>query len=164
MKNTLTGILLLMAMLVATPGFAQSQSYGTAVGARLGGLTSGLTIKHFTSSSTALEGIVSFGSRSFIITGLYEVHNPISGARGLQWLYGGGAHIGFFNDGGSYYTFRGEHVYNNRSVVGLDLILGLDYKFKGAPINIGIDVKPIIDFYDGAIMYFDTGFSVRLTF
>ncbi len=163
MKNTITTILL-MIMLSATAAHAQSQSYGTAIGARLGGLTSGLTIKHFTSSSTALEGIVSFGSRSFLITGLYEVHNPISGASGLQWLYGVGAHIGFFNDGGSYYTFRGEHVYNNRSVVGLDLILGLDYKFKGAPINIGIDVKPIIDFYDGAIVYFDTGLSIRLTF
>ncbi len=153
-----------MTMLTATSAFAQSQSYGTAIGARLGGLTSGLTLKHFIARDAALEGIVSFGSKSFLITGLYEVHNTISGANGLLWLYGGGAHIGFFNDGGSYYTFRGEHVYTNRSVVGLDLILGLDYKFKGAPINVGIDVKPIIDFYDGAIMYFDTGLSIRITF
>ncbi len=163
MKNTITTIVL-MIILSTTAAYAQSQSYGTAIGARLGGLTSGLTIKHFISRDAALEGIVSFGSQSFIITGLYEAHNPISGASGLQWLYGVGAHIGFFNDGGSYYTFRGNRVYNNRSVVGLDLILGLDYKFKGAPINIGLDVKPIIDFYDGAIVYFDTGLSIRLTF
>ncbi|MBK9248311.1 MAG: hypothetical protein IPM69_09435 [Ignavibacteria bacterium] len=164
MKNTLTIILFSIIMLVATSASAQSQGYNTAIGLRLGGLTSGITLKHFISSDAALEGIVSFGSRSFLITGLYEVHNPISGAPGLKWLYGGGAHIGFFNESGSYYTFRNNRVYNNRSVVGLDLILGLDYKFKGAPINMSIDVKPIIDFFDGAIMYFDTGLSVRIAF
>lgn len=40
----------------------------------------------------------------------------------------------------------------------------INYKFKGAPINIGLDVKPIIDFFDGTRIYFDSGLSVRLTF
>ena len=57
-------------------------------------------------------------------------------------------------------------IQTNRSVVGARFkILGLDYKFKKLrQCNIGVDVKLIIDFYDGAIMYFDTGLSVRLTF
>ena len=28
---------------------------------------------------------------------LYEIHGPISGATGLQWYIGPGAHIGFYN-------------------------------------------------------------------
>lgn len=143
---------------------AQSQGYSTAIGVRLGGLTSGLTLKQFISSGAALEGIVSFGTNSFLITGLYEGHSEVSGASGLQWLYGGGAHIGFFRESGSYYAFRGEHIYNNRSVIGLDAIFGLDYKFRDAPINLGIDVKPIIDFFDGTVIYFDTALSIRLAF
>ncbi|MBI3233220.1 MAG: hypothetical protein HYZ42_04150 [Bacteroidetes bacterium] len=145
---------------------AQSQYYNTAIGVRLGGLTSGLTLKHFVSNDAALEGILSLGESSFLITGLYEQHNPISGASGLQLLYGIGAHIGFFNEGGSYYyTFRGNRVYYaNSSVIGMDLILGLDYKFNGAPINIGIDVKPIIDFGPVSYVFFDTGLNLRLAF
>ena len=35
---------------------AGAQSYNTAIGVRLGGLTKGLTVKHFTNSTTAIEG------------------------------------------------------------------------------------------------------------
>jgi hypothetical protein len=163
-KNILTKTLLLIALVCTTSTFAHAQNYSTGIGLRLGGLTSGVTLKHFIGRDAALEGIGSFGKNSFILTGLYEQHNQVSGAAGLLWLYGIGGHIGFFRENGSYYTFRGERVYNNASVVGLDLILGLDYKFKGAPINIGIDVKPIIDFFDGSTVFFDTALSIRLTF
>lgn len=165
MKNAFTKVLLITAMLLGTSVITQAQSnYNTAIGGRFGGLTSGITLKTFVAGNAALEGIVSFGSNSFIITGLYEQHNQIAGAPGLQMLYGIGGHIGFFDEGGSYYYFRGNRVYSKGSVVGMDLILGLDYKFKGAPINIGIDIKPIIDFFDGTQIYFDSGLSVRLTF
>jgi len=138
--------------------------YNTAIGVRLGGLTSGITLKTFLKSDVALEGILSFGRNSFLVTGLYEQQNSIVSARGLQWFYGAGAHIGFFRNDGSYYAFRGDRVYNNMSVVGLDGIIGLDYKFSGAPINVALDVKPILDFFDGTAVYFDTGLSIRITF
>src|SRR5258705_697153 len=60
--------------------------YNTAIGARLGGLTSGLTIKHFTNPTSALEGILSFGHNSFHVTGLYEKHYDIASSEGLKWL------------------------------------------------------------------------------
>jgi hypothetical protein len=81
----------------------EGQEYKTGIGIRFGGLTSGLTVKHFTNPSAALEGILSFGYRSFIITGLYEKHNAVSDASSLKWFYGIGAHIGFFQYDGRYY-------------------------------------------------------------
>src|SRR5260221_1963766 len=125
-----------------------SPYYKTGIGVRLGGMTSGLTVKSFINPSSALEGIFGFGRDAFSITGLYEKHVPIVNAEGLQWLYGGGAHIGFFRYGGRYYywTYYTDHgtVYYVRepgasaAVAGFDFIIGLDYKFRNAPFNVGL--------------------------
>jgi hypothetical protein len=72
------------------------------------------------------------------ITGLYEIHGPITGAKGLQWYIGPGAHIGFYNTKNGGGTF-----------IGIDGVLGLDYKFNGAPINISLDWQPSFEFGDG---------------
>ena len=73
---------------------ASSQDYHTGIGLRLGGLNSGLTVKHFVNSNSAIEGILGFGYKHFLITGLYEKQTPIADAPGLAWYYGGGAHLG----------------------------------------------------------------------
>lgn len=150
---------------------ATAQDYKTGIGIRLGGLTSGITVRGFTNSSSAIEGLASFGHHSFILTGLYEKFKPVANAEGLFWLYGGGAHAGFFRYGSSYYIYkdRGRHLYvkhegENASVFGLDLILGLDYKFRNAPVNAGLDIKPFVDFFDGAQGYFDGALSLRFVF
>lgn len=62
------------------------------------------------------------------------------------------------------YVYREQFALRTFSVVGLDMILGLDYKVKNFPLNIGLDAKPMVDFMDGAVLYFDTGISVRYTF
>lgn len=149
------------------------QDYNTAIGVRLGGLTSGLTVKHFTNPNTALEGILGFGYRSFVITGLYEKHADITSAPGLKWLYGIGGHVGFFRYGGYYYRVRYDHngyIYyvdypgSSAAVGGLDVILGLDYKFNNAPFNVGLDIKPFVDFFNGPYGYFDGALSIRFAF
>ena len=140
-----------------------AQNYQTAVGLRFGGVTNGLTVKHFISNKSALEGILSLGHRNFIVTGLYEMHAPIDKSGLFNFYYGFGAHIGFFQNGSSYY-YNNNHQYNAATVAGLDGIAGLEYKFQKAPINIGIDFKPFMDFYNGSIVYFDGAISVRYTF
>jgi hypothetical protein len=186
MKNKQGRILtVLLALFIgaATGSFAQKnndagdQDYKTGIGVRLGGLTSGLTIKHFVNPTAAIEGILGFGYRSFVITGLYEKHNDISTAPGLKWLYGLGAHLGFFRYGGYYYRVKYNYgngnkgyVYyvedpdNTAAVAGVDFILGMDYKFKNAPFNIGLDIKPFFDFYNGPYGYFDGALSIRFAF
>ena len=171
MKKLLCKTVLSLLILVAGAKQLNAQDYNTGIGVRIGGLTSGITVKHFVSPNSALEGIVGFAHRSFVITGLYEGHRSIQNAEGLRWLYGGGAHVGFFRYGGYYYAYRyrGDNYYvlepgRSRTIAGLDFILGLDYKFKNAPVNVGLDIKPFVDFYDGASGYFDGGLSFRFVF
>ena len=142
---------------------ASAQSYNTAIGGRVGGQTSGLTIRQFTNSNTALEGIVSFGHKSFLVTGLYEKFVSIGNSPGFSWFYGIGGHVGFFGPD-SYYYNNGRVYDRNTTVVGLDGILGLDYKIRNAPINIGIDIKPFVDFDNGANFIGDGAINLRFVF
>lgn len=132
---------------------ANSSTYRTALGVKVwdGG---GISFKHFLHDRGALELIGYFWNRGSRITGLYEIHGPISGASGLQWYIGPGAHIGFYND-----------RYGNGSFIGLDGVLGLDYKFKGAPINISLDWQPSFEFGDNrGFVGSWGGLGVRYTF
>ena len=164
-------ILNILATFLLLSSQVKSQDYNTGIGVRLGGVTSGLSVKHFVNSQGALEGILGFGYRSFLITGLYEQHQDINNAEGLRWFYGGGAHIGFFRYGGYYYAYKhGHYIYYvdepgmTNTVGGIDLIIGMEYKFNRAPLTIGLDLKPFIDFYDGVYGYWDGAFSFRFAF
>jgi len=153
-------------------GTANSQNYQTAVGVRFGGIASGITLRHFVSGNGALEGLLSFRAHTFIITGLYESFHEFPNAPGLSWYWGGGAHIGFYESGYRYGYFYEKHHdkvividdYDSAVSFGGDFILGLDYKFKGAPVDISLDVKPMVDFVPGLYGYWEGGLGVRFTF
>jgi hypothetical protein len=161
MKKHLISVLVICTILSINQ--IHAQKYNNAIGLRFGGLTNGLTIKSFIHKSDALEGILSVGHQSFIITGLYERHTGIDASTDFKLFYGGGAHIGFFQDGGSYY-YNSKRIYTATTVAGIDGILGFDYKFNKAPINFSMDIKPFIDFFNGNFVYFDGGISIRYTF
>ncbi len=130
-----------------------SSSYRTALGVKVwnGG---GISLKHFFTGSDAGELIGYFWNQGSRLTGLYEIHGLISGAAGLKWYIGPGAHIGF-------YTTK----YGNGSFVGVDGVLGLDYKFSGAPINMSLDWQPSFEFGADRGFYGNWGgFGVRYTF
>ena len=146
-------VVFLTAISQAQNSSTNSSSYKNALGVKVldGG---GITFKHFVSGNNALEFIGYFWNRGTRITGLYEIHGPISGASGLKWYIGPGAHIGFYNT-----------KYGDGSFVGLDGVLGLDYKFKGAPINMSIDWQPSFEFGDNrGFVGSWGGFAVRYTF
>ncbi len=114
---------------------ANSSSYTTALGVKVwdGG---GISLKHFfNGSNKAGELIGYFWNRGVRFTGLYEIHGNFSEASGLKWYIGPGAHIGFYNT-----------KYGDGTFAGVDGVLGLDYKFKGAPINMSIDWQPSFEF------------------
>jgi len=110
-----------------------SQEYITALGVKF--YPGAITIKHFVNPKAAVEGIGYFWNRGSRITGLYEIHGNINNAAGLKWYIGPGAHLGFYNT-----------KYGGGSSVGVDGVLGLDYKFKGAPINMSLDWQPSFEF------------------
>ena len=120
----------LLALLTIISIAATAQSYTTAAGIRLGpntaAISPGLTIKHFISDNTALEGIVGINN-GLGICALYEKHFGINAVENLQWYAGGGG----------YAAFR-----NKTSSIGVAGIIGLDYKFDQIPLNISLDWKP----------------------
>jgi len=143
-------------------------NYKTAIGVKF--YPGAISIKHFIKKDAALEGLLYFWEHGFRITGLYEFHGNINGAPGLKWYVGPGAHIGFWNDRwreryeDDYYRYRTYHG----SYFGIDGVLGLDYKFKGAPINMSIDWQPSFNFGEGPHDYYGFysgwgGFAIRYT-
>lgn len=147
-----------LALFIVLSSQAQSHSatgydYRTALGVKVwdGG---GISLKHFFNERNAGELIGYFWSHGFRLTGLYEIHGDINGAAGLKWYIGPGAHIGFYND-----------KYGGGSFVGIDGVIGLDYKFNSAPINLSLDWQPSIEFGDGrGFVGSWGGLGIRYTF
>jgi hypothetical protein len=139
-----------------------AQDYNTGIGLRAG-LYNGLTVKHFTGEKPAFEIILSSRWRGFAITGLYEIHNRAFNTERLNWYFGFGGHIGFWN--GDYtHKYWGE-VGTTYTVVGLDGILGLEYNFTEIPLNIGIDWKPWFNISGYNNYWYDGGaLSIRYIF
>lgn len=151
-------ILLAIITVAVTFSQASAQDYKNAIGGRFGS-ANGVSFKTGLNKGAMLELIGNFRSNKnvsyFNLTGLYEVYNPINGAPGLNWYYGAGATIGSTKvkgyDGDIYLSANG--------------VLGLDYKFKGAPINLSLDWVPALQLTpDTGFWGGDVGLGVRFTF
>jgi hypothetical protein len=157
-------IISLLVMFVFTASQAQSRSansssYKTALGVKVwdGG---GISLKHFFQGNNAGEFIGYFWSKGFRFTGLYEIHGNFSGAPGLKWYVGPGGHIGFYD----YHDNKNNHIVG--TYLGIDGVLGLDYKFRRAPINMSLDWQPSFEFGDNAAGFVGNwgGLGIRYTF
>lgn len=151
--------ILTLIIVMSIVGLAGAQEYKTGIGLR-GGFSSGLTIKHFKNQKAAFEGLLTTRWQGFGITGLYEIHNRAFEVDHLNWYYGGGAHIGFFNGNYAYWGANGTEY----TVIGIDGILGLEYTFSEIPINLGIDWKPALNLVGYSGFWSEGGISVRYVF
>jgi hypothetical protein len=141
--------------------FSNAQDYNTGIGLR-GGFSNGITLKHFIGTNTAIEGILSSRRGGFQLTGLYELHYSFFDTERLNWYFGGGAHIGFWDGNHAYYWDDPNRSY---TVVGIDGILGLEYNFREVPINLSLDWKPAYNFFGYSGFWADGGaISVRYIF
>jgi hypothetical protein len=158
MKKSIVVILIAFCFL----SVSTAQDYNTGIGLRAG-FSNGLTIKHFISQKSALEGILSSRWRGFELTGLYEVHNQAFNTERLKWFIGFGGHVGFWN--GDYtYKYWGERD-RNYTVIGLDGILGLEYSFVEVPISLSLDWKPAFNLSGYSGFWVDGGaLSIRYIF
>jgi hypothetical protein len=138
MRRVLLAILILSFTITtnAQSSTTNSSTYTTALGVKVwdGG---GISLKHFFNDRNAGELIAYFYGHGIRFTGLYEIHGNIEGATGLRWYIGPGAHVGFYN------TKHGDGAF-----IGIDGVLGLDYKINSAPINISLDWQPSFEFGD----------------
>lgn len=143
------------------------RAYNTAIGIRAGG-TSGLTVKQFTGSSTALEGILGIWPDGFGFTLLIEKYAG-SGLDGLNWYYGGGGHIAAHNNRHFYnypYERNGRRYGDGELGFGVDGIVGIEYKIPPIPIALSLDLKPFVEVttHGNAFLYLDPGLGIKFTF
>ena len=151
-------LLIVLSFVIAIALTSHAQDYKTGIGIR-GGLSNGLTVKHFISSDVALEGLLTARWNGFLVTGLYEKHAQAFGVTGLYWYYGFGAHIGSWN-----HTYK-EDQYDNYSVIGIDGIIGIEYNITEIPFNISIDYKPGINVLGKPLgMSDEVALSIRYVF
>jgi hypothetical protein len=153
-------ILSLVTIVITANVNAQSMGseYRTALGVKI--YPGALSIKHFMQPDKAIEGLAYFYNDGFRLTGLYEIHGNIEGAEGLKWYVGPGAHIDAWND-----SWKQNHPNKSGAALGIDGVLGLDYKFRGAPINMSLDWQPSFTFI--GYNNFDAGWfglGIRYTF
>jgi len=155
MKRTL----ITLVVIFLTVSFINAQEYRTGIGVRAGNF-SGLTIKHFNSQRTAVEGLITTRWQGFQATLLYEVHNRAFDVDHLNWYYGVGAHVGFYNGSHTYWGNYGRAY----TIFGIDGILGIEYSFDEIPVNIGIDWKPVLNLIGYSGFWSEGAFSIRYIF
>jgi hypothetical protein len=129
----------LFSTLVQAQTNGSGDSYQTAIGLKF--FPGAVSVKHFIKDNAAIEGLGYFWDRGFRITGLYQFHGDINGVDGLKWYAGGGAHIGLYSS-----------KWGGGSALGIDGVVGLDYKLPGVPLNLSLDWQPSIEFgnkYEG---------------
>lgn len=164
---TLTALFLISGMAF---GQKSSSSYHNAIGLR-GGYTSGLTFKHNFGSAQSAEFILGLWRNGFSVTGMYEI-NAGTGVSGLRWYYGGGGHIAignYYTDGPYYRDGRRDYWYYDRRDhlgIGVDGILGLEYKIPPIPFAISLDLKPFIEVGNSGYVFgaLDPGLGIKFTF
>lgn len=138
---------------------AEAQNYTTSLGLR-GPFNNGITLKHFISEQSALEGIFASRYRGFSFTGLYEKHQGAFDVDQLQWYYGAGGHIGIYDDRSPWFEDSDQ-----KTVIGVDGIIGLEYTIQEIPFNISIDYKPAFNVVGHQGFWGDNGgISVRYIF
>ncbi|MBV9987857.1 MAG: hypothetical protein JO301_09265 [Chitinophagaceae bacterium] len=153
---------LAVVMIIAVTASAQmneGSDYRTALGVKV--YPGAITVKHFFQPNKAFEGLGYFSGDGFRLTGLYELHNNINSVEGLKWYIGGGAHMGIWSD-----TWKTKYPTRNAGMaIGVDGVIGLDYKIQGAPLNLSFDWQPSFNFI--GYNYFEGGWGgigVRYTF
>ena len=150
--------------------FVFSQSENTSIGLRGGGV-SGFSIKMIDYDLKAFELVLGYQNGGARLLGMIERLRPIREDRiaGLFIISGVGAHAGYITynedltkivDGVRYYSTQKEYA----PIIGLDLMIGIEYQFQSVPFNISLDYKPYMEFFGEKtfkIDFWDIAFSLR---
>ena len=139
-------LLLFFAAGITATSFAQSD-YKSAVGVRLGSTyydVLSFSYKSFIIGDRgALEFNAGFGARNYVHDNAftisaaltYQHHFDIKPVEGLRWFVGGGLTI--YNSFSKYHDYEGFGF-------GIYPTGGVDYKFRGIPLNVSADVRPTV--------------------
>ncbi|RYZ22206.1 MAG: hypothetical protein EOO16_10105 [Chitinophagaceae bacterium] len=151
MKKTLLLLCLFAGIfLAASAQQNEGTDYRTALGFKF--YPAGVTIKHFLGRRTAAEAI-GYSHDGFRFTVLIEYYIPIGKAPGLNAYIGPGMHLGFHDE-----NWEDKHPgMKNKTAIGVDGVVGLDYKLKGVPLNLSLDWQPSYNL--AGENYFESGWG-----
>lgn len=142
MRNKLLLSLLLLGISTLIKAQNVTSDYKTAIGFK--SLPGGITLKQFISNNNALEGIMYFDRDVTRFTALYEFHYDIQSTIDvLRWFIGPGVHVGGWTT-----TFKANNPKKsglNTMGLGIDGIIGLDYKIDALPFDISVDWQPSVN-------------------
>ena len=129
---------------------ASAQEYPWAIGIRGGAATGGLTVKYSIDGVNAIEGMLSgMWDNGFLVTALYERHIPVI-SQGFHFYYGAGGHLGSWKDD---------------FAIGVDGVIGLEYKIPSIPLALSLDYKPLFNIAsDTKFILDDFGLGIKVTF
>ena len=153
--------------------FAQEKKH--AVGARLG-LSSGITYQMMVDQFRGYKGFMSFRDGGIQLTALIESYRPLylDFTDKMYFYTGMGAHIGFtrwqsrnwlWSNPFRYYPQA--NYYSIAPVIGLDAIIGMEFRLERIPLTFSLDAKPFFELFGQNIFrlsVFDLGFSVKVHF
>ena len=133
--------------------------YKKAIGVKM--YPSAISYKVFVKTNAAFEYLGYVSLDGFRATALYEKYMPIDGNENLTWYVGYGGHLGLWSE-----EWKKNNPNHNAGIaLGVDGILGLDYKVKNAPLNLSVDLQHSFNFVGAS--YFESGWAglgVRYTF
>ncbi|MEI8142100.1 MAG: hypothetical protein WCG90_04455 [Chitinophagia bacterium] len=125
--------------------------YKKAIGVKM--YPSAISYKSFMTDSKALEVLGYFTLDGFRSTVMMEKYNAFANNEQLSWYIGYGGHLGIWSEEWK----KNNPTHKAGIALGVDGILGLDYKIKNAPLNLSIDWQPSFNFVGSS--YFESGWA-----
>jgi hypothetical protein len=130
-------------------GWLNAQNYTRDAGIRLGDHFSAM-YRQFSNDDEAVEGMVFVGNGGMTFAVMKEFFQPALGqiSENLFFEYGFGSHIGFrYTDHykvlNRTYWLEDHHF---TPLLGIDGILGVEYRFPDLPVCLSVDIKPYFEF------------------
>ena len=160
-------ILLAFSFLTAATVFSQKDNgtYNWAIGgkyvpAKFSALEPiALSVKHYTKSGDALELLLTNHKEGYRGTLLFELSPALNpDKKSIRFVLGPGIHVGYLRN------FALERHDKNPNI-GLDAIVGLEWKLPGLPISLQADYQPSADLIGNNEVFADwAGATLRITF
>jgi hypothetical protein len=125
--------------------------YKKAIGVKM--YPSAISYKTFMTDSKALEVLGYFTLDGFRSTVMMEKYSPFANTPSLSWYIGYGGHLGIWSEEWK----KNNPTHKAGIALGVDGILGLDYKVKNAPLNLSIDWQPSFNVVGSS--YFESGWA-----
>lgn len=150
MKNNLAKVLILITMF-SSANFAQSNGFGLGI---IVGEPTGISAKYWATSSTAFDfglGYSFLKNNRFHLHAdyLFHVKNLSHTTENISFYYGPGASLRAFND---------------KSRLGIRFNVGLVWIPKNAPIDVFLEIAPLMDIIPETKFYVNGGVGVRFFF